>query len=87
MGSRLVDSARSGDQSRRSHRRQRHRPGRRHRPPGPGQPARRRRCRASPRVAKRAISKQAAHTASGRLHGPGATSPRSASSSSRTAHP
>src|SRR3954452_7456226 len=29
-----------------------------------------RRCRTSPRVVKRAISKHAAHTASGRLHGP-----------------
>jgi Insertion element 4 transposase N-terminal/Transposase DDE domain len=29
-----------------------------------------RRCRVSPRVVKRAISKHAAHTASGRLHGP-----------------
>jgi len=29
-----------------------------------------RRCRTSPRVVKRAISKFAAHTASGRLHGP-----------------
>jgi len=29
-----------------------------------------RRCRSGPRVVKRAISKYAAHTASGRLHGP-----------------
>jgi hypothetical protein len=29
-----------------------------------------RRCRTTPRVVKRAISKHAAHTASGRLHGP-----------------
>jgi hypothetical protein len=29
-----------------------------------------RRCRTSPRVVKRAISKHAAHSASGRLHGP-----------------
>jgi hypothetical protein len=42
-----------------------------------------RRCRTSPRVVKRAISKHAAHTASGRLHTP-ATRPPSASTSSPT---